>query len=134
MADLGRSDWSLAFLMKWISPAIRHEQVCIFYDSYASTNRPVGYVVWAEASSDLILDIKMDGLTSMHESEWFEGNEIVIVDSMVIRPYVVSAATLFLESVLRSTANFHIVYWENERNAKLRSVRRSAVFRWIGRQ
>ncbi len=81
----------MAYIDRIILPALKHEQVKIFYDYRGS---PVGFVVWAFLSDLVERRFLEDGAWNLHESEWNEGSNLWIID--------VGAPKTSLRKVLRT--------------------------------
>lgn len=69
--------YRLIDLKLWLSPAIDHQQILFFFDSF---DAPVGYITWANLAPDSADRLLKDPNFLLHESEWDEGNLTWIID------------------------------------------------------
>ena len=69
----------------WIDPPIVTNQLAIFYDSYSSN--PVGYITWALLAPDVEHRWLNDPKVLLHISEWNEGDNLWIMDSLALPGY-----------------------------------------------
>lgn len=65
----------------WIEPAVRHEQIHFFRDA---SNSVRGYVTWAWLAEDAGHRFINDPEILLHISEWNEGEQLWIVDFLVL--------------------------------------------------
>lgn len=71
----------IACLKLWIEPAILMRQIKFFYDV---SNNCVGYITWAKVEEETYVRMVKDPSYILHLSEWNEGNELLIMDFMVL--------------------------------------------------
>jgi hemolysin-activating ACP:hemolysin acyltransferase len=57
--------------------AIAHRQIHIVYDDYGT---PCAYLMWAWLTDEVAARVASTGDTSLHPSEWNEGNRFWVVD------------------------------------------------------
>ncbi|MEZ9523898.1 toxin-activating lysine-acyltransferase [Enterovibrio norvegicus] len=69
---------SVGSFYHWMTPAIKHEQVRVYYDEYEST--PNGYIIWAWLSDKTLDEYLTNEKFVPHPSQWNEGANLVVFD------------------------------------------------------
>lgn len=81
-------DMGFESLSQIYDPALRHNQVRVFFNSLGE---PIGYVVWAWLAPDVEQRWMAQGQLSLHISEWTEGDALWLLDGMIAPGYAPDA-------------------------------------------
>lgn len=88
--------YPIACITLWIEPAIRHEQIHFFR---GDRDHVIGYLTWARLTEETAYRLVHDPQVILHISEWNEGDQLWIIDFLVLdgglRSCLVEAAALF---------------------------------------
>ena len=71
------STYQIGYLRMFLIPAIAHRHI---YFAFSETGRPIAFWIWATLAPDIMQLIISDGKIFLHESEWNEGNNLLILD------------------------------------------------------
>ncbi|MBJ7308926.1 toxin-activating lysine-acyltransferase [Rugamonas sp. CCM 8940] len=66
----------LRSVREWVEPAIRHRQIIFAFDAFGA---PAGFVIWATLAEDVERRLLDDPSSTLHESEWNEGDRLWIL-------------------------------------------------------
>lgn len=75
------SQFPTACLAAWIEPAVLHEKIHFFM---GEDKKPVGYFTWALLAIDTERRLLHDPDVLFHISEWNEGEELWIMDLLLV--------------------------------------------------
>lgn len=75
--DGGYGRYSIASLMVWVMPAIRHRQILFMFDP---GGRPVAFVAWAYVSDDVLDKLRRDELSILDRTEWNAGLNLWVTE------------------------------------------------------
>lgn len=75
--DGGYGRFSIASMMVWIMPAIRHRQILFMFDP---GGRPVAFVAWAYVSDDVLDKLRRDEVSILDRTEWNAGLNLWVTE------------------------------------------------------
>lgn len=75
----------LAYLPRWILPAIAHQFICFAFEE---RGRPLAYWTWAFLAPDVEDRLIRNPDARLHESEWNEGSNLWVMDFVAPHGYV----------------------------------------------
>lgn len=81
MTKSAYSQYPTACIAAWIEPAVLHNKIHFFL---GEDKKPFGYMTWALLANDSEQRLLHDPDVLLHISEWNEGNELWILDLVLV--------------------------------------------------